>query len=199
MQDICDFRKNILGLAHAARAGIAASQEAALRADEADAALTQQLHVFPGSGVLPHASIHGGGHQHRRFRRQHSGGQHIVGDAVGHLRQDVGGGRGDHKHVRPLRQGDVLHLPGFGAGEGVRHRGMIAEGFKGQRRDELAGVLRHNDVHLRPGLAQAGNKLARLIGGDASRHAQHHVFSFQRRHVIPLRLPGCGGTSAGPG
>ena len=53
----------------------------------------------------------------------------------------------------------------------VERHGLSRDLAEGQRRDKMGGLLRHDDVNLRPSLAQAARNLHRLVGGDAARDA----------------------------
>ena len=186
-EDLDTLFHDLRRLAHAARAHVAAGQQAPFGADGQDAAGQQNPEVFPGGDIVPHAGVHGRGDEHGRAGGQHGGGQHIVRDAMGHFGHDIGGGRGDQKQIGLLGQGHVLHLPALGTVKGVRDAGIIAEGLKGEGRNELAGVRGHDDMHPRARFAQTGNHLAALVGRDASRDAHDHGFSIQCAHY-PLDL-----------
>ena len=131
----------------------------------------------------PHARIHGGGQQNGRLRGQQRGGEHVIRNAAGQLGHQVGRSRSHKHHIGLLRQGYMPDVPGFGSCKGIHTHRAGAEGFKGKRRDQLCGVLCHDDVHLCAQLLQPGHDLACLIGRDAARHAHDHMSAAQ--HISP--------------
>ena len=52
-----------------------------------------------GRGVLPHADVHRRGDHHRLVGGEQQGGGEVVGDARGHLGEEVGGGRADQHQI----------------------------------------------------------------------------------------------------
>ena len=103
-----------LGLGEAPLADPAAGEKAVARIDELHAARRQRLQVALHGRVLEHVGVHRRREQHRRARRQVERGQEVVGDAVGELADDVGGGRRDEQQTDVGRQRDVLDV-GVGA------------------------------------------------------------------------------------
>ena len=179
-----DLRLRQLAAAH-----ILAGQKAAGGLDDAEAVLPEGLKVILGDGVFQHGGIHGGGDQLAALGGQDRGGQHIVRDAVGELREDVGGGGGDEDQVRRLREGDVVDIVLKIPGEGVHHAAVVRQGLKGQGGDELGGVFRHDDVDLRPRLAETAGDAGHLIGGDAAGDAQEHTLSGELFHGSSHPVP----------
>ena len=98
---------------------------------------------------------------------------------MGQLGAHVGGGGGHQHQVGAAGQGDVLHLVGEVPVKGVHHAPVAGELFKGERSDELGGVLGQNDLHAAVLLYQGGGQIGRLIGGDAPRDPQQDGFSLQ--------------------
>ena len=68
-------------------------------------------HVALRGRVAPHLPVHRRRNQQRRFARQAQRRQQVVGQAVGQLGDEVGGGRRDHDGVDAARQLDVRHRP----------------------------------------------------------------------------------------
>ena len=64
---------------------------------------------------------------------------------MGQLRQHIGRRRGDEHQVGLLGQGDMLDLVGEIPVEGIEHRAVARQGFKGQGGDKLRRVPRHHD------------------------------------------------------
>ena len=88
----------------------------------------------------------------------------------------------------------MLHLIGVVAVKGVGDGAVARQMLKGQRANELRGVLRHDDMYVAVLLDQGGGQGRGLIAGDAARDAQQHGFSFQHGNssILPGRaiLPG---------
>ncbi|MNC54437.1 hypothetical protein D3C75_1039210 [compost metagenome] len=97
------------GLEHAAEANIATGLTAGGRAEHLDVAALQQFEVGLGGLIAPHGLVHRRRDGHGSVGGQHQGGQQVVGDALGHTRQQVGGGRGDQYQIGPLGQFDMAH------------------------------------------------------------------------------------------
>ena len=94
---LCDLLQDIvqqhLLFGQPAAAHILAGKHTALRGDHRDPIALQGGQVVLGDGVFQHAGVHGRGHQLGAAGGQQHGGQHIVRNAVGHLGDDIGGGR----------------------------------------------------------------------------------------------------------
>ena len=137
----------------------------------------QRGEVVLRDGVFQHAGVHGGGDQLGAFGRQHHGGEHIVGDAVGHFGDHVGRGGGHQDHVGLFGQRDVGDLELEVAVKGVHHALVTGQGLKGDGSDELGGVFGHDDLHIGPQLAQCAGHIGHLIGGNAAADAQKDAFA----------------------
>jgi len=70
-----------LGRDQAAGAHIAAGKQPAVRTDQVHAIATQDLQLALRRGVLVHAHVHGGSHQHRPRETQIGRGEDILGEA----------------------------------------------------------------------------------------------------------------------
>ena len=165
-----------------------AGQLPALGRDDGKAVLFKRADVVLGDGVFQHTGVHGGRHQFRAPRRQHGGGEHIVGDAVSHLGDDVGGGRGHQDDVRLFGQLDVGHFKLEIPVEGVHHALVAGQRLKGDGRDELGGVAGHDDLDVGPPFFQRAGHPGHFISGDAAGHAQQDAFAFQL-HIHTRNLP----------
>ena len=177
------------GLGQPALAGVGAGQPALGGLEHDDAARAQGGDVGLGGGVLPHLGVHGRSHHHRAARRQQGVGEQVVGQAVGGLGQHVRGGRRDHDEVGLLPDPDVRHLVDVGPD-------VVADRLAGQRRpgggahEPQRGRGGH-DRDVVPGLGEAPQQLAGLVGRDAAADAQHHARCGRRTgHEGDLRARG---------
>ena len=174
VQDVLDEH---IFLRQATTAHILAGQHTALGGDDREAIPLQRGEVVLRDGVFQHAGVHGGGNQLGAFGRQHHGGEHIVGDAVGHFGDHVGRGGGHQDHVGLFGQRDVGDLEFEVAVKGVHHALVAGQGLKGDGSDELGGVFGHDDLHIGPQLAQCAGHIGHLIGGNAAGDAQKDAFA----------------------
>ena len=85
------------------------------------AALDKQIEVMLYRWILEHVAVHGRCNEDGFVDSQKKGGEGIIGDAVGEFADDVGGGRGHHEGVRPVRHTDVLDLQ---RAVGIEHVGV---------------------------------------------------------------------------
>ncbi len=90
----------------------------------------------------------------------------VVGDAVGELRDDVRGGRGDDEEVGPVGEIDVARMPALFLVVEIGGDGMPREDLQGQGRDELLRVLRHDDADLVTAFDEPAREIGGLVGGD---------------------------------
>ena len=176
MQDVLEQH---VFLRQAAAAHILAGQHAALGRDDREAVAFQRGDVVLRDGIFQHAGVHGRGDQLRALGGQHHGGEHVVGDAVGHFSDDVGGGRCHQDHICLLGQRDVSDLELEVTVKGVHHALVAGEGLEGERGDELGGIFGHDDLHVRAQLAQCTGHIGHFISGDAAGDAQKDAFAFQ--------------------
>ena len=164
-------------LRQAAVAHILAGQHTALGRDDGEAVALQRGDVVLGDGVFQHPGVHGRGDQLRAFGREDGRGQHVVGNAVGHLGDDVGCGRCNEDDVGLFGQRDMSDLELEIPVEGVHHALVTGQGLKGDGSDELGGVFGHDDLHIGPQLAQCAGHIGHLIGGNAAGDAQKDAFA----------------------
>ena len=149
-----DVIQEDLRLGHLSAAHRLAGQQAAVRRDDLKAVALQGLQVVLGDGVFQHGGVHGWGHQLLALGRQDHGGEHIVGNAVGQLGDDIRRGRGNEDQVRCRGQRDVMDVVGKIPVKSVHHAAVVGEGLEGQGGDELRGIPGHHHVDLRPRLPQ---------------------------------------------
>ena len=168
------------------RADILAGQHPDCRVDDAKAVAAQRFQVVLGDGVFVHVGVHRGGHQLFAAAGQHGGGEHVVGDAVGHLGDDVGRGRSDHHKVGTLGERHMLDVVLEVAVEGVDHAAGVAQRLKGQWGDELGGVFGHDDLHVAVLFGQHAGDVGHLVGGNRAGDAQHDGFSFKHKKSFLL-------------
>jgi len=194
----------LFGLEHAAHADIAAGLAAGARAEQADAALFEQLAVGLGRRVGPHRLIHRRRQGDRGVGRQHQGGQQVVGDALGEARHEVGSRWCDQHQVSPARQFDMAHRR-FGCGiEQIQMYRVAGERLQGQRRDELAAALSHHHSYFGTVVAQTTHQLGTFVSGDAAADAQDDAFTIQPLHrpalflVEDCRSENCVGAARAP-
>ncbi len=104
-----------------------------------DAALAERAHVRHHRRMVPHAAVHGGGHQHGTARGEEERGEEIVGDARGRP------WRGDWRWRGPRRgPGRARRAPTCSTASGVcgskrsREHGPPGQRPPGEGADELA-------------------------------------------------------------
>ena len=178
---LCDGAEDVVQqdilFRQASAAHVLAGQHAALGGDDREAVLFQCGDVVLGDGVLQHPGVHGRGDELGTLGRENDGGEHIVGDAVGHFGDHVGRGGGHQDHVGLFGQRDVGDLEFEVAVKGVHHALVTGQGLKGDGSDELGGVFGHDDLHIGPQLAQCAGHIGHLIGGNAAGDAQKDAFA----------------------
>ena len=100
--------KSVFG--HASSAEFTARHIALFGANEGNAVPAQGFDVAAGGGRFPHAHVHGRGGKNRGYGGQKAGGGQIVGQPVGHARQDIGGCRGDDDQIGRAGKLDMADL-----------------------------------------------------------------------------------------
>ena len=120
-------------------------------------------------------NVHSGRQHERCGACKGRGGQKIVGDAVGKLRENVRRARRDDESISLL--GKRYMVDGIGGiVEQVDRHFLMGKRPEGYRIDEVRGVLGHAHLHADPGLLKAADDLAGFICGDAAGNAQQHGF-----------------------
>ena len=128
--------------------------------------------------MLPHVGVHGRRHDDGLGERQVHRAEQVVGDAVGHLGQRVGGSRGHHHDVGFLAVVDVGDAR-------VRREltdliladGMCGKSLEGHGADELRGGTRHDHANLHARFLEAAQQFGSLIGGYPSGDADEQLAS----------------------
>ena len=165
--------EDLRGVGQPALAGVGAGEAADGGLDDDGAAAAQGGDVLLGGGVLPHLGVHRGGEHHRAARGEQGVGEQVVGEAVGGLGQQVGGGRRDDHQVGVLPDADVRHLvdvvPDLGGDRVAGQRGP------GGGADEVQRGRGRHDPDVVARLGEPAQQLARLVGGDAAADAQHDL------------------------
>ena len=163
---------DLVGLGEASLADPSARQIALARLDEARPARRQRIEVLPHRLVREHLRIHRRCDQQRRARRGIERRQEIVGDAVGELADDVGGGRRDQQQINRGRDRDVLDVGVHAVLELIGNHFSPGNRFERHRPDEPGRRVRHHRHDLVSALLQAARDLHGLVGANATRHAE---------------------------
>ena len=118
--------------------------------------------------MVPHVDVHRRSNDNRRCGRQIQRRQKIVGDTVGELRDDVGGGRSNEQQIDRRRERDVLDI-GIHAGlELIGDDAPARDCLEGDRPDEPGRRRRHDGDDLVAALLQPARDLHGLVGADAA-------------------------------
>ena len=150
-----------------------AGQFAVPRLQNGMAAGNQAGQILLHNGICIHLVVHRRTDEDGRGRGQQDRGQQIVGDARGHLADDVGRRRGNDDQFGEFGKGDVVDLEAPGHPEQVRGDRVSGQGLEGERGDELAGMVGHDHPDLRPAPDQFPDQFGGLVGGNAAGHAQN--------------------------
>ena len=114
---------------------------------------------------------------------QRHGGEHIIGQPVGHLGNHIGGGRRNEHEIRRVGQRHMGHIILEIAVEGIHNAAPVGQRFKYQRCDELGGVLRHQHMHIRPHLDQRMGHIGHFVCGDAPGNPDDDRLSFEQHRI----------------
>ena len=118
--------------------------------------------------VQPHARVHGRRDQHGFVGRHEHGAGQIIGMAAGHLRHQIGGGRGHHDQIGLAREADVADLALVIEVEKIGEDPVVGQGTDRQRCDELLRCSRHDCTHRYSAFPCAPDQLQAFVGGDAA-------------------------------
>ena len=163
-----------------------AGEHAVVGRYDGHAAAREDLEVVLHRRILKHVYIHRRRDQHRRLYGKKHSAEHVVGDAVRELSDDICRGRRYQHDVGTFRQGDVLDLTDVMAVKGLGVTAAFGERFKGDGRDKLRRVLCHHDLHMCVELDEHARQIGDFVGGYAAGHAEQHGFSFQ--HMVHLAV-----------
>ena len=92
----------------------------------------------------------------------------------------------DQHQIRRLGQRDVLGLELEVAVEGIDADAVFRQCLKGQRGDELARVLGHDDVDVIVFFLQSAGDVCRFIGGDPARNSYEDLTLHQSLEILTL-------------
>ena len=132
--------------------------------------------------MLPHAHIHGGRDEHRLVGGEQHGGGEIVGEAMRHLGEEVGGRRRDDDQVGLARQADMADLGLVLEVEQIGEGLLLGEHGERERGDELGAAFGQDRAHGGAPLLQAAHELEALIGGDAAADDQQDALALHCSH-----------------
>ena len=138
----------------------------------------QLFQIILQNGVMIHIGIHGRrndfltGARHSRCR------QHIIRNAVCQLANHICGSRRNQKHIRLFRDGNMCHMELEIAVEGIYHTFIAGQCFKGNRRNKLAGIFRHDHMHIRMQLHEHACHICHFIRSNAACYTQNNSFPF---------------------
>ena len=130
------------------------------------------------NGVCEHIHVHRGRNDNRAFHGEICCAEHIVGNSVSHLRDDIRRcGRNEH-NVSLVSNRNVRYVEHEIAVEGVGHALVFCEGLEGDGIYKIGRVLCHNDVDVGMELNKAAREIRDFIRRDAARYAEYNCFSF---------------------
>ena len=138
----------------------------------------QLFQIILQNGVMIHIGIHGRrndfltGARHSRCR------QHIIRNAVCQLANHICGSRRNQKHIRLFRDGNMCHMELEIAVEGIYHTFIASQCFKGNRRNKLAGIFRHDHMHIRMQLHEHACHICHFIRSNTACYTQNNSFPF---------------------
>ena len=180
---------DLVGLGEPALADPAAREVALARLDEPHAARGERVEVPAHRLVLEHLRVHRRRDQHRRARRRVQRRQEIVGDPVGELADEVGGGRGDEQQIDRRRERDVLDVGVHPRLELIGDDAAARDRLERDRADKARRRVRHHGDDLVAALLQPARDLDGLVGADAAGDAERDQ-SHNRLPDYPItRLP----------
>ena len=110
LQHPLDRGDDLQRLGHAARTNLAAGEFAGTRPDPHHPASVERGQIGLGRRMRPHHQIHCRGDQHRLVRGEQRRRRQIIGQARGHARDQIGGGRRHDDQIGLARQPDMAHL-----------------------------------------------------------------------------------------
>ena len=134
--------------------------------------MSQLGNIVLKDGILPHASVHGWRYDNRRLCREKCCRQHIVTYPSRQLPYDICRGRGDEDNIGELGQRDMFHAEVKVAVECVDDALMACQCLECHRRDEVACVVCHDDMHVGMELDKHGGEIGNLIGRNAACDAE---------------------------
>ena len=181
--------ENLFGFEHPSRAGSAAGQETLGAGQDGHVRKrAKRPEVVLEGRMSIHLVVHRGGDEDRALHGEESRCESIVGNAVGHLADDISCGRRYNHQVSPIGQRDMLGRVVVGRGKHVGIDLVAGERLKSEVGDELQRISRSRHLHFRSRFAQESNQEGRLVRGYSAADAHYYVLA--RKHLL-LVLEGC--------
>ena len=166
-----DFRR----LGHATWPKFTAGHVALIGADKDDTVALKGGEVSLGGRMIPHAYIHGRGHEDRLVGSQQNRRCEVIGQTLGGLGHEVSGGWGDNHKISGPGQLDMTHFSFIRQAEKVRMDRVFRQGREGQGGDKLCPCRGQNDPNICPRLSEKSNEFKALIGGDPATDNQEYA------------------------
>ena len=104
-----------------------------------------------------------------------------MGQALGHAREDIGGGRRDDQQVGFARQADMAHLAFIGQREEIAIDLVAGQRRERERRHELGAGRGQHHAHAGTAFAQTADQIEALVSCDTARDEKQDAFT--RQHV----------------
>ncbi len=153
-------------LGQAPIAFLAAGEIAGPRPDLLDGTRRQDGQIGLGGRVGPHHHIHRGRHQDRLVGRQKQGRGQIVGQAMGHLGDQIGRRRRHHQEIGLAAGLDVTHPEIVGQREQILEHRLFGQRRQSQGRHELGAAFGQHAPHQNAPLPQTTDQIEAFIGRD---------------------------------
>src|SRR5712691_3404098 len=144
--------------------------------------------------MIPHVDVHGRCDHDWSGGREIEGGEEVGGNALGKVRENVGGGGSHEESVNRLRDRDVLDS-GVDVGgllfSGREHAGrehscnhfLAGERSEGERANELLGGAGHDDLHANAAVLQEPYNLGCFVSGDSAGDSESNLHMFTRQRL----------------
>jgi hypothetical protein len=124
--------------------------------------------------------IHSRSDNQWRLRRQNRRRKRIVRVSVRHLGDRVRCRGSDNDRIGSFCNGYMVYAQFRLRIEYIGNNGAMRDAPEGQGSEELAGFLRHNDIHERSRLRQLAGKIDSLVARDAPGDTQRNEPTCQR-------------------
>ena len=133
---------------------------------------------------MEHIVVHGRCNYLLAGASHYRGREHIVGNAVCYLADNIRARRSYHHNVRLLCDRDVLDTVLEVSVKGVDKALVLSERLKCERVDEIERVWCHCDVHLRTELHEHTCKAAYFIYCNGAADSEQDCFSFKHGRYL---------------
>ena len=118
------------------------------RAGDVCAAAEEDIQIGAGSGMVQHATVHGGGEEERALSCESGNSQEIIGFPVGQPGEGIRGARRDDEDIRAVPEAHMEYMglaaPEIGLGEGM----MAGDRLKGEGGNEFFSGGREDHIQL---------------------------------------------------